>query len=689
VYKIFFVLLVFFTLPSFGQSIKDLEEDLLNATSDSQRMKLYYELSSKSQFNDNKQAISFAEQLLELAREKNDTSNIVYGTSMIAYSYYNLGALDKALKLNLEAYDIALASKNEKLKDYVITHLALTYDEMGNYAKALEYYRYNIRYAQENNLPQDEMIGLLNIADMFVRMEEFDSAEYYAQKAIEFDEQSDDYIKSIAYINYGVALERNNNFDKALIYLLRGLEIQYTLDPDYAAISEAYYTISNIYVKKKSFKNALQFADSSISSSKQSESNYYLRKGYDLRSSIYNSLGNYTKAYNDLRKFVDTNDKIYNEETTEKFLELQELYEAKQREAQINLLKQERELSNESITQKNIIILASIIILILLILFLAVYISRNRIKQKALTVLNSQKVEIEERNLQLGEMTEELKSQKEEIESHRDQLSEAYGILEMRNKDVTDSINYAQKIQNSLLPDIKTIKKSLPDSFIFYNARDIVSGDFYWFHHKKLKGQEIKFIVSIDCTGHGVPGAFMSMIADALLSQIIIELDYSQPAKILDEMDRRLRVMLKQDEGNNNDGMEIGICAIHHDHLVFAGAGHKLLYFKNSEMHVIKSNRFSIGETFINPTKIKFKDQLVNIDQPLMIYLFSDGIQDQFGGANDKKYGIKRLKKFLVSIHKESISSQEAYINDLVKNWKGNTEQVDDMLLIGLRISKN
>lgn len=106
-------------------------------------------------------------------------------------------------------------------------------------------------------------------------------------------------------------------------------------------------------------------------------------------------------------------------------------------------------------------------------------------KQKALTLLNSQNREIEERNFQLGEMTEELKSQKEEIETHRDQLSEAYSILEKRNQDVTDSINYAQKIQNSLLPDLKTIKNALPESFIFYQARNIVSGDFYWFHQKK------------------------------------------------------------------------------------------------------------------------------------------------------------------------------------------------------------
>jgi serine phosphatase RsbU (regulator of sigma subunit) len=530
------------------------------------------------------------------------------------------------------------------------------------------------------------MIGLLNIADMFVRMEEFDSAEHYAQKAIEFDEQSDEYIKSIAYINYGAALERNNKFDKALIYLLRGLEIQYTSDTDFAAVSEAYLTISHIYAKKKQFQNALQFADSSIISSKRSESNYYLRKGYKLRSSLHKSLGNNSKAYDELNKFVETNDKIYSEETTEKFLELQELYEAKQREAEINLLKQQRELSKDSITKKNLIIIGSVIILLLMALFLVVYISRNRLKQKALTLLNSQNKEIEERNLQLGEMTEELKSQKEEMESHRDQLSEAYGILEERNKDVTDSINYAQKIQNSLLPNLNTIKESLPESFVFYQARDIVSGDFYWFHQKTSNNEEIKFIASIDCTGHGVPGAFMSMIADALLSQIIIELDYNQPAEILSEMDRRLRIMLKQDEKYSNDGMEIGLCAIHPDKIIFASAGHRLIYFQDNELHVIKGNRFSIGETHINHQKLEFKNHMIPIQGSLMIYLFSDGIQDQFGGSNDKKYGIKRLRNYLASIHKEPTYKQKLHIENIVKNWKGTREQVDDMLLIGFRL---
>lgn len=685
--KLLFILLLVFSQQSFSQSVKELKEDLNNVTSDSQRMKLYYELSSKFQFNDNEQAISYAEQLFELAKKKKDTTNIVYGKAMIAYSYYNLGALDKALKIYLEAHEIALASKDEKLVDYIITHLALTYDEMGNYAKALEYYRHNIRYAKENNLPQDQMIGLLNIADMYVRMEEYDSAEYYAEKAIQFEEVSDDYINSIAFINYGVALERNNNFDKALIYLLRGLEIQYTSHPDFAAMSEAYQTISNIYVKKKQLLNALQFADSSIHLAKKSETNYYLRKGYELRSRIHKSLGNNEQAYNDLKKFIETNDKIYSEETTEKFLELQELYEAKQREAEINILKQESELSQESITQKNILIIGSLIILLLLALFLAVYISRNRLKQKALTLLNSQNREIEERNFQLGEMTEELKSQKEEIETHRDQLSEAYSILEKRNQDVTDSINYAQKIQNSLLPDLKTIKKALPESFIFYKARDIVSGDFYWFHQKKLHGKDIKFIASIDCTGHGVPGAFMSMIADALLSQVIIELDFNEPAEILTEMDRRLRIMLKQDGSYGNDGMEIGLCAIHNDKLIFSGAGHKLIYFKNDELNTIRDNRYSIGESFISHQKMKFTNHTIAIENPIMIYLFSDGIQDQFGGSKDKKMGIKRLRRNLKSIHKDTPHKQERHIKEMVENWKGSEEQVDDMLLIGFRLN--
>ncbi|WP_375580867.1 SpoIIE family protein phosphatase [Marivirga tractuosa] len=686
-YKVLFIFLAFFNLTVFGQSIKELKEDLDNTKSDSQRMRLFYDLSSKYQFNDSEQAISYAEKLLELAIEKKDTNNIVYGKAMIAYSYYNLGALDKALKIYFEAHDIALESQQENLIDYIITHLALTYDEMGNYAKALEYYRQNIQYAEKYNLPEDKMIGLLNIADMYIRMEEYDSAEFYAENAIKLEDSTDKYIQSIAYINYGVALERNNDFDKALIYLLRGLEIQYSSDPDFAAISEAYLTISNIYLKKNSYQNALQFADSSVFNSKKSKSNYYLRKGYELRSKIHKSLGNESKAYDDLRKFVETNDKIYSEETTEKFLELQELYEAKQREAEINLLKHQSKLNKESITRKNILILATLIILLLLALFLAVYISRNRLKQKALTLLNSQNKEIEERNLQLGEMTEELKSQKEEIESHRDQLSEAYEILEKRNKDVTDSINYAQKIQNSLLPDLNIIKKSIPESFIFYKARDIVSGDFYWFHQKISNGEEIKFIASIDCTGHGVPGAFMSMIADALLSQIIIELDYDKPAAILSEMDRRLKIMLKQDDKYGNDGMEIGLCVIHTDKMIFAGAGHKLYYFKNNKLNVIRGNRFSLGESYIKHEKLDFENHIIPKDEPLMAYLFSDGIQDQFGGPKDKKYGIKRLRKYLESIHKEPVYQQEIHIKNIVKNWKGNKEQVDDMLLIGFRLN--
>lgn len=664
-----------------------MKKELQSSISDSQRMNLLHGLGSIVQYNDNKQAILYGEQLLQLANKKKDTSYVIFAKAMIGSSYYNLGALDKALKLMLEAYQLSSEFKSAYITDYIISNLAITYDEMGNYEKASEYYHLNLRYGQKNKLADEQIVALFNLADMYTRMEAYDSAIYYAEKSIEFEQLAEEYYTSIAYINYGNVLVRTNQLDKALKYLQAGIDIQYKDTPDFSAISEAYVSISSIYENRKQFKKAIQFADSSVSNAIESESRYFLRKAYENRSHIYKQIGDFQKAFEDLKLFISTNDEIYNEETTKKFLELQELYEAKERETQIDILKQETKISKESITRKNIVILGSLLILLLLILLLVIFISRIRLKQKALTLLKSQKEEIENTNFQLGEMTEELKSQKEEIETHRDQLSEAYSILEKRNKDVTDSINYAQKIQNSLLPELKVIKKSLPKSFIFYEARDIVSGDFYWFHHKKTEQGEIKFIASIDCTGHGVPGAFMSMIADALLSQIIIEMDYNNPADILGEMDRRLRIMLKQEDSYSNDGMEIGLCAIHSDRMYFAGAGHRLIYFKNNEMHIIRGNRFSIGETFVNKNNTKFEDHCIQTDEPLMMYLFSDGFQDQFGGANDKKFGIKRLRLLLDSIHDKDIDSQEQQIKASMKQWKGNTEQVDDMLLIGVHLS--
>lgn len=256
--------------------------------------------------------------------------------------------------------------------------------------------------------------------------------------------------------------------------------------------------------------------------------------------------------------------------------------------------------------------------------------------------------------------------------------------LEIKNKNIMDSINYAKRIQQGIMPTEYLLKHFFPQSFLFYQPRDVVSGDFYWFSEKKGKF----FIVAADCTGHGVPGAFMSIIGINLLNNIILNKNIEDPGKILNEMNKGLYETLnkKIDEIALRDGMDMSICVIHNNsHRVeYAGAMNSIFLVRNNRIIVIHANRFSIGSTA--PEKREYYETHSFDSQPNdMLYLFSDGFFDQFGGPNNKKYKIHRFKKLILNISDKQTEEQVKILDNEITAWKGKMEQVDDITIIGLR----
>ncbi len=257
--------------------------------------------------------------------------------------------------------------------------------------------------------------------------------------------------------------------------------------------------------------------------------------------------------------------------------------------------------------------------------------------------------------------------------------------IEIKNKDLTDSINYAKKIQLAILPDKEYIDKSLPNSFIFYRPKDIVSGDFYWCRNVG----NTTLIACADCTGHGIPGALMSMIGNSVLNEIInnkkdTNLD---PGNILDQLEKGVNEALstKDYETQSKDGMDISLCCIENDKMVvhYAGALRPLIIINNDELKEIKGNRFPIGggDTY---KKGNFRSHTVNIKEGDKFYMYSDGFPDQFGGAKSKKYMNKNFKNFLIKNHNLSTKEQYDLLNKELISWKGNLEQIDDILIIGI-----
>lgn len=274
------------------------------------------------------------------------------------------------------------------------------------------------------------------------------------------------------------------------------------------------------------------------------------------------------------------------------------------------------------------------------------------------------------------ERTAEVVRQKEEIERQSEKLEELY-------KDVTDSIRYAKRLQDSILPPTSYIERLLPEAFVLFKPKDIVSGDFYW-----VSETEDKILFSaVDCTGHGVPGAFMSLIGANALNQIVNAKE-DKPANILNELNRLSSEALnKSEEGIKvRDGMDLALCAISKDFktLEYSGANNPLYIVRDNEITVTKADKFAIA-SFIDGAH-HYTNHEFELKKGDLLYIFSDGYADQFGGVKGKKFMYRQFRELLVSIKDEPMDKQKAILDQKIEDWKGSFEQVDDILIIGVRI---
>ncbi|MFY9308470.1 MAG: tetratricopeptide repeat protein [Bacteroidia bacterium] len=276
------------------------------------------------------------------------------------------------------------------------------------------------------------------------------------------------------------------------------------------------------------------------------------------------------------------------------------------------------------------------------------------------------------------------KSEKE-TEIHRlknVELKKAYKEIEEKNKSILDSINYARRIQQAILPSEQEMKALLTESFVLYIPKDVVSGDFYWI---QSKGSKVLF-AAVDCTGHGVPGAFMSMIGNTMLNEIVNGKGVVSPGEILKQLREGIIKSLKQtgSTGENQDGMDIALCSLDGNILEFAGANNPLWIISNGEFREIKADKQPIG-IYYGETK-PYTNHTVELRKGDCVYIFTDGYADQVGGSAEKKFKYKQLQELIVANHKLAMEQQKALYFDAIDKWKGNLEQVDDILLIGVRL---
>ncbi|OFY85505.1 MAG: hypothetical protein A3F72_10045 [Bacteroidetes bacterium RIFCSPLOWO2_12_FULL_35_15] len=427
--------------------------------------------------------------------------------------------------------------------------------------------------------------------------------------------------------------------------------------------------IAKIYISQKQYEKAIEKLKEALALSNEIKAQKQLSQAYLMSSEVYFEMGNYKQAYESHQKYSNLKDSMFSKESTGQIAEMNTKYETDKKNREIELLKKEKEiqlLNQEMVNGRNIFIRNSLIGGCILVLIIVVILfNRNKVKQKANNILAEKNKNIEE--------------QKEEIELKN-------GELALKNKEITSSIIYAKNIQNAILPPDSKIQKLLPDSFVLYKPKDIVSGDFYWI--EELGNQVL--VAAADCTGHGVPGAFMSIVGNNLLQQAINVYGLSKPFLILNNLNKNISKMLNQSEEtiiSVKDGMDIALLSIDKEtkQIEFAGAFNPLWIIRNKQLIEIKANKHPVG-AFIYEELKQFTPHIVETQPGDILYIFTDGYADQFGGPKGKKYKYKPLQELLIAINEIPMSKQKEVLNSTIEDWKGDLEQVDDILIIGIRI---
>jgi serine phosphatase RsbU (regulator of sigma subunit) len=312
--------------------------------------------------------------------------------------------------------------------------------------------------------------------------------------------------------------------------------------------------------------------------------------------------------------------------------------------------------------------------MILLILCLAYLFYKGRIRA----------IEIQKNKLEqlVKERTAELEEANTEIEAQRDLATEQRDRITIQQKEIMDSIHYAQRIQKSMLPSSENLNNMLPEHFVLFKPRDIVSGDFYW----AAKQNGCLYFTAADCTGHGVPGAFMSMLGIGFLNEIVNKIGCIEPNEMMNELRLYLIQALHQkgESGENKDGMDMVMCKYDPESskLTFAAANNPLYHIRKGELIRHKGDPMPVA---IHDKLDPFTLHTINILPGDKIYIFSDGYPDQFGGPNSKKLMVKRFRQLILDSISSSMSEQCKFLDDSFENWKANTEQIDDVVVIGVQ----
>jgi len=638
--KLSFIICFFSSVLVHAGALDSLKLKLDRAKNDSARIDIYYRAAC---------FIDIDKRISDSLIEKIGT----YTTSKTSYvrffSYYKIGSFyaqrdqpNKALTFLIKALSIA-DSCNDKIAIMLVRYrLAFTNKITENYKAAIYNAHLSLTYARPL---KDSLIIADNytlIGNIYKSELLLDSALSYHYAALAIREkQKNQMLIALTYNNLALVYKNKKDYQKALSFMRKCIAIkQQTKD---RTLASSYNNLSNIFKYLELYDSSVFYSRKVIEYAVKKKNSSLLRESISSLAEVYEAKKDIPNAFYYYKRLRLVEDSINRDVIDKQYQELQSKYESDKKDSELKQKENNLKVAAAENSRKNILILLSSVALILAIVA-AVIIFRYYRQSK--------------------------KTSKE--------LSLKNKLIEEKNKEIMDSINYAQSIQQSLLTSEQIFKNNLKDHFILFKPKDIVSGDFYW--AEKINNEFM--IMCADCTGHGVPGAFMSLLGISYLREIIYNQAGAAPNIVLNELRKRLIQTFEQK--SNKDGMDASLIKIKGHSLEVASANNPLWIIRNNEVIVLNADKFPVGKHY--GEEKPFTLQNFDLKANDLLILFTDGYADQFGGPNNKKFKYKKLQQLIVKNSQADLLTIKTKLLQELQSWQGSNEQVDDILLLGIRI---
>lgn len=647
-----YVIIAFVTL--FATVLRAQEADSLRTLLDACEqdtvcMRLNVELCDLLLFSDPVAADTYCEDALVLSSQLQDTSTLAKVQNLIGI----LATIRGHYLIGVERFQDALAHYehlgDEEGEAKILNNIGVIYSSLENYPEAIRYYKECCDLNYHLNDIEGVSFNLFNIASDYLMLEQYDNAERFIDSLSTLHQERGKEVLDPAPLIGELYLAREE-LDDAEPFLIQSIGIHKSLGEEHQ-LATGYLSLAQLYTKKGRLALANAYLDSSLVVSERNELTETEIAVYELRAQVLSEAGAFRRAYDKQTQYVELKDSLDEINNFNRISELNARFEAEKREKE--LAEQKAMMTAQKASQRFqervfILVVAFIVVVLSIVTWSLIR------KRRTNRLLNSQNREIEE-----------------------------------QRQKIIASINYAKKIQDSILLPEEEIRRFLPNAFVYFRPKDIVSGDFYWF----AKVEDGVMLATIDCTGHGVPGAFMSLIANSKLNKVVNELKLRDPGQILNKVHEEILESLNQHNGvsRSQDGMDMSLCLIRptSNTLEFAGARNPIVLINGDQITELKPDSLSIGGSFFRDKHAEsqgFTTKKLTYQSGTYLYLFTDGYIDQFGGPSNKKLNKRRFHNLISGISHNGFTHVKGELDERFEKWRGDNPQIDDILIIGTRL---